>query len=214
MLPKSNLMLNSNKDPDPDKWSAPDRLLATIRQNLTAEPREHPVSDSLTPAAVLFPLLYKDDEPNILLTRRTQMVKAHKGQVSFPGGVRDAADKSLLVTALREAEEEIGLQPNDVEILGSLDPVTTAPSGFLVHSFVGLIPYPYPFRLNSREVAEILMVPFHFLADVKHWHRNPFVSNNQPFDDYFVPYGKHLIWGATARILKIFFKRVALENSE
>jgi 8-oxo-dGTP pyrophosphatase MutT (NUDIX family) len=205
-------MLNSNKDLNPAKSSACDKLLATIRQNLAAEPRKHPVSDSLTPAAVLFPLLYKDDEPNILLTRRTQMVKAHKGQVSFPGGVRDVADKSLLVTALREAEEEIGLQPNDVEILGSLDPVTTASSGFLVHSFVGLIPYPYPFRLNSREVADILIVPFHFLADAKHWHRNPFISDNEASDDYFVPYGKHLIWGATARILKIFFKRVDLEK--
>ena len=206
--------MNSNKYTGPDKWSAPDRLLGTIRKNLAASPPECPVSDSLTPAAVLFPLLYKDDEPNILLTRRTQMVKTHKGQVSFPGGVRDAADKSLLVTALREADEEIGLQPNDVQILGSLDPVSTASSGFLVHSFVGLIPYPYPFRLNSREVADILIVPFHFLADAKRWHRNPLISNNQPFDDYFVPYGKHLIWGATARILKIFFKRVALAKPE
>ena len=207
--------MNSNKYTGPDKWSAPDRLLGTIRKNLAVStPPERPVSDGLTPAAVLFPLLYKDDEPNILLTRRTQMVKTHKGQVSFPGGVRDAADKSLLVTALREADEEIGLQPNDVQILGSLDPVSTASSGFLVHSFVGLIPYPYPFRLNSREVADILIVPFHFLADAKRWHRNPLISNNQPFDDYFVPYGKHLIWGATARILKIFFKRVALAKSE
>ncbi len=205
-----NLMLNSNKDLD--KSSTPDKLLGIIRKNLAAESRDHPISGSLTPAAVLLPLLNKDDELNILLTRRTQMVKAHKGQVSFPGGVRDAADESLLSTALREAQEEIGLQPKDVEILGSLDPVATTSSGFLVHSFVGLVPYPYPFRLNSREVAETLMVPFHFLADAKHWHRIPFISNNQPFDHYFVPYGKYLIWGATARILKIFFGRLEMEK--
>ena len=206
-------MLNFNKNSDPDKCSVPDKLLDTIRKSLAAEPREHPVSGSLTPAAVLLPLLYQDDKLSILLTRRTQTVKAHKGEVSFPGGVQDAADESLLATALREAQEEIGLQPDDVEILGSLDPVATSSSGFLVYSFVGLIPYPYPFRLNSREVAEILMVPLHFLADSKHWHRNPFVSNNQSSDDYFVPYGKYLIWGATAHILKIFFERGKLEES-
>lgn len=183
-------------------------MLETIRTNLSAGPREHPVSGNLTPAAVLLPLLYKDDELNILLTKRTQMVKAHKGQVSFPGGVRDAADKSFLVTALREAQEEIGLEPKDVEILGSLDPVTTASSGFLVYSFVGLIPHPYPFRINGREVAEILMVPFNFLSDVKNWYRNSSLLNNPPFEDYFVPYFKYLIWGATARILKIFLERV------
>ena len=183
-------------------------MLDTIRKNLAAGPREHPVSGNLTPAAVLLPLLYKDDELNILLTKRTQMVKAHKGQVSFPGGVRDAADKSFLVTALREAQEEIGLEPKDVEILGSLEPITTVSSGFLVYSFVGLIPYPYPFKINGREVAEVLMVPFNFLTDTKNWYRNSSLLNNPPFDDFFVPYFKHLIWGATARILKIFFERV------
>ncbi len=183
-------------------------MLDTIRKNLAGEPPEHVVSGGLTPAAILFPLLYKNDELNVLLIKRTHMVRAHKGEVSFPGGVRDAADKSLLVTALREAEEEIGLQPNDVEFLGSLDPIATLSSGFLVYSFVGLIPYPYPFRLNGREVAEIFMVPFHFLADATHWYRKCLILNNQPFDDYSVPYGKYLIWGATARILKAFFERV------
>ena len=183
-------------------------MVGTIRKNLANGPRELPISRNLTPAAVLLPLLYKDDELIILLTKRTQMVKVHKGQVSFPGGVKDAADKSFLVTALREAQEEIGLEPKDVEILGSLDPITTTSSGFLVHSFVGLIPYPYSFQLNGREVEEILMVPFNFLSDVKNWYRNSSVWNNPPFDDFFVPYFKYLIWGATARILKIFFERV------
>ena len=183
-------------------------MVGTIRKNLANGPRELPISRNLTPAAVLLPLLYKDDELIILLTKRTQMVKVHKGQVSFPGGVKDAADKSFLVTALREAQEEIGLEPKDVEILGSLDPITTTSSGFLVHSLVGLIPYPYSFQLNGREVEEILMVPFNFLSDVKNWYRNSSVWNNPPFDDFFVPYFKYLIWGATARILKIFFERV------
>jgi 8-oxo-dGTP pyrophosphatase MutT (NUDIX family) len=183
-------------------------MLDIIRKILTAEPRESLPSGNLTPAAVLFPLLYKGEELHILLTKRTHMVRTHKSQISFPGGMREAADESLLVTALREAREEIGLQPKDVEILGSLAPVTTASTGFMVYSFVGLIPYPYSFQLNGREVAEVFMVPFRFLADARHWRRDPFILNDQPLDDYFVPYGKYLIWGATARILRTFFERV------
>ena len=184
-----------------------DAALDTIRKNLAAEPEERPVAGNLTPAAVLFPLVHKDGELYILLTKRTEFVKAHKGQVSFPGGVRDPADESLLVTALREAQEEIGLQPQDVEILGSLEPTATVTSGFLVYSFVGFIPYPYPFRLNAREVADLLMVPFRFLADARRWYRRCLDSDSRRLDAYFVRYGRYLIWGATARILKVFFER-------
>ncbi len=183
-------------------------MLETIRKSLAAEPKEYPVSGDLTPAAVLFPLLKKADELNIVFTKRTETVKVHKGQVSFPGGVRDAADESLLATALREAQEEIGLEPKDVEILGSLEPIATTTTGFIVHSFVGLIPHPYPFRLNHHEVAEIFMVPLHFLADAKHWKHKSAVLKNQSLDDYCITYGKHIIWGATAGILRIFLQRL------
>jgi 8-oxo-dGTP pyrophosphatase MutT (NUDIX family) len=186
-------------------------MLETIRKNLAGKPVEAQTSQTLTPAAVLLPLLYKDDALHILFTKRTQTVKAHKGQVSFPGGVHDPRDESLLVTALREAEEEIGLRPEDVEILGALTPITTVTSGFLVHSFAGHIPYPYPFRLNSREVSDILTVPFDFLAEAERWSLRTFHANNRTFKAYFVSYGNSLIWGATARILKIFFERNGIE---
>ncbi|UCG11177.1 MAG: CoA pyrophosphatase [Deltaproteobacteria bacterium] len=182
-------------------------MLETIRKNLAGEPREDAVPSGLTPAAVLLPLLFKEETLHILFTKRTQMVKAHKGQVSFPGGVRDPGDESLLVTALREAEEEIGLNSEDAEILGALDPISTVTTGFLVYTFVGLIPYPYSFRPNGREVAEILIVPFHFLMNDVHWRRRSYRANDQPFEAYFISYGNHLIWGATARILKDFFER-------
>jgi 8-oxo-dGTP pyrophosphatase MutT (NUDIX family) len=117
-------------------------MLERIRKNLAAEPEQTSVSVNLTPAAVLLPLLHKDEELHILFTKRTQTVKAHKGQVSFPGGVRDPDDESLLKTALREAQEEIGLRPEDVEILGALDPITTVTTDFLVYTFVGQIPFP------------------------------------------------------------------------
>jgi 8-oxo-dGTP pyrophosphatase MutT (NUDIX family) len=182
-------------------------MLERIRNNLAAEPEQKSVSANLIPAAVLLPLLLKDDDLHILFTKRTQTVKAHKGQVSFPGGVRDSNDASLLTTALREAEEEIGLKPKDVEILGALDPITTVTTGFLVYTFVGLIPYPYPFQLDGREVAEILTAPLHYLADDAHWSKRYYQAHDKSFEAYFVTYAHYRIWGATARILKIFFEK-------
>ena len=186
-------------------------MLERIRKNLAAEPEQTSVSEHLTPAAVLLPLLLKDDELHILFTKRTQTVRAHKGQISFPGGVRNPDDESLLTTALREVQEEIGLRPEDVEILGALDPITTVTTGFLVYTFVGLIPFPYPFQLSGREVAEILIVPFHFLANDAHWSRRFYQAHSQPFQAYFVTYAQYRIWGATARILKNFFERNDIE---
>ncbi|NNG07593.1 MAG: CoA pyrophosphatase, partial [Desulfobacteraceae bacterium] len=100
-------------------------------------------------AAVLFPLFSANGEYGVLFTQRTQTVENHKGQISFPGGAVEAEDGSLEETALREAHEEVGLLSNDVEILGQLDDTTTVVSYFVVHPFVGVIPYPYDFRINS-----------------------------------------------------------------
>ncbi|MBW1981392.1 MAG: CoA pyrophosphatase [Deltaproteobacteria bacterium] len=182
-------------------------MLEKIRANLLAASDTHLEQGALRPAAVLCPLLFKDKELHFLLTKRTRNVKSHKGQISFPGGVRDRSDKDLQTTALREAHEEIGLHPRDVKILGALEPISTVTSGFLVYSFVGHIPYPYPFQLNQLEVSEILLIPLEFLSDSSHWSLRTFQVNNSSFEAYFVNYGDYLIWGATARILKIFLER-------
>ena len=185
-------------------------MLEQIRKNLAVEGQQPTVSTDLTPAAVLLPLLVKDSTLHILFTKRTQLVKAHKGQISFPGGVHDPSDESLRITALREVQEEIGLNQEDVEILGPLDPISTVTTRFLIYTFVGLIPYPYPFQPNGREVAEILIIPFDFLADDQHWTKRFYHATEIPFEAYFITYGKHRIWGATARILKMFFEKNSL----
>jgi len=185
--------------------------LDSIRHNLIMEPRASSAVENLTVAAVLLPLLSKEKELHVLLTKRTQTVKVHKGQISFPGGVQEPSDDSLLATALRESQEEIGLGSHDVEILGALDPIQTVTTSFLVYAFVGFIPYPYPFQLDGREVAEILIVPLHFLADDTRWSKRSYHANNQTFEAYFVTYGDYRIWGATARILKNFFEINGIE---
>jgi 8-oxo-dGTP pyrophosphatase MutT (NUDIX family) len=122
---------------------------------------------TLRPAAVLVPLLPTDAGPSVVLTVRTHRVEHHKGEISFPGGARDPGDITFLATALREAQEEVGLRPEDVEVLGQLDDIQTT-SGFLVQAFVGLIPPDYAFRPRAWEVAEVLIVPVAHLLDPAH----------------------------------------------
>jgi len=156
-------------------------------------------------AAVLFPLFSANGEYGVLFTQRTHTVENHKGQISFPGGAVEAEDGSLEDTALREAHEEIGLLSKDVEILGRLDDMTTVTSNFIVHPFVGLIPYPYDFKINAEEVDRLIEVPFKiFLSDDPKYKRDSaeFEGVTYPTPAYL--YKGDLIWGATARIMESF----------
>ena len=156
-------------------------------------------------AAVLFPMFSANGEYRVLFTQRTHTVENHKGQISFPGGAVEAEDGSLEETALREAHEEIGLPSKHVEILGQLDDMTTVTSNFIVHPFVGLIPYPYDFKINAQEVDRLIEVPFKiFLSDDPRYKRDSaeFEGVTYPTPAYI--YKGDLIWGATARIMESF----------
>jgi 8-oxo-dGTP pyrophosphatase MutT (NUDIX family) len=154
-------------------------------------------------AAVLVPLFHSNGAYHVLLTKRTNRVDAHKGQVSFPGGAVDEEDRSFKETALREAHEEIGLQPADVKILGQADDARTLASNFVIHPFVGLIPYPYPFKINPGEVKKLIEAPFELF--LPHGSRDRIMTVEQEGKTYrsvAYPYDGDVIWGATARIME------------
>jgi 8-oxo-dGTP pyrophosphatase MutT (NUDIX family) len=132
----------------------------------------------------------------------------HKGQVCFPGGGCEEQDKSLLDTALRETFEEIGVRPQDVEILGQLDNMGTVSSSFLITPFVGLIPYPYEFVVNLAEIEEVVEVPISALLDKDNYREEFQIHQGKNHLVCFYQYQGKVIWGATARILKQFLELV------
>jgi 8-oxo-dGTP pyrophosphatase MutT (NUDIX family) len=148
--------------------------------------------ENLRASAVLVPLFYNHGQYHVLLTERSEEVNFHKGQVCFPGGTREPSDSSLLQTALREAEEEIGLRAQDVEILGEFDDSLTLTSDYVISPFIAFIPHPYPLKADGREIREIFSVPLSFLMDEANFKQ----------DSYEYVYDGHIIWGATAGILK------------
>ena len=158
---------------------------------------------SLRRAAVLIPLFKAASEYRILFTKRTEGVEAHKGQISFPGGRIEEEDGSPLETALREADEEIGLSRKDVTVLGRMDDARTLSSNYIVHPFVGLIPFPYEFKTSVREVKELLDVPFQvFLSANSADENTPVVYEGATYRGLAYRYKGEVIWGATARIMQ------------
>ncbi|MCD6358523.1 MAG: CoA pyrophosphatase [Dehalococcoidia bacterium] len=179
-----------------------------IRQALSQRKAEGTSSREAIPAAVLLPLYRKECEWFTLFTRRTYSVEAHKGQISFPGGMHEEEDKTLEYTALRETFEEIGIEPNDIEILGRLNYQLTGGGLFSISPFVGIIPYPYTLKLSNEEVASVLEVPIKYLASEGTMREGLYPLNNGALPVYFWQYGSELIWGATSKILKGFLELV------
>jgi len=162
----------------------------------------------LRPASVLVPLVERGGALNVLLTRRAARLAHHPGQIAFPGGKQDAGDADALAAALREAEEEIGLAPERVEVLGAFDAHETV-THFLVTPFVGLVRAPFAPLVDRAEVDEAFEVPLGFVLDPANLqvHRRIWAGHERRY--YAIPYGPYYIWGATARILKTLSDRVA-----
>lgn len=159
-----------------------------------------------TPAAVLVPVVARD-ALSILLTQRTADLPSHAGQIAFPGGKVDPEDDGPLGAALREASEEIGLDPALVEPLGFLDPYRTV-TGFAVTPVLALVSPEFHLTLNTREVADAFEVPFAFLMDANNHEMHTRVYRGHERKYYAMPYGERYIWGATAGILVNMHRRL------
>jgi len=188
--------------------ASPDRVPTAewLRKRFAAQP----VGDSLqedgvpagplTPAAVLVPIVLHKSEPTVLLTRRTDHLHHHPGQVSFPGGRVEAQDCSPVETALRETEEEISLRRGHIELLGCLPRYRTI-TGFEITPVVGLVTPPFELALDAFEVAEVFEVPLSFLLDTTNHQRHSVDVQGVRREYYAMPYGDYFIWGATAGML-------------
>lgn len=181
----------------------PDERLRSILSQRT--PVILPPDATRRPAAVLLPLFKNATDYHLVFTKRTETLKHHKGQVSFPGGSFEHADGDLLTTALRESHEELGIQPEHVNILGRLDDLSTFSTNFTISPFVGLIPYPYLFHPDPIEVAIVFDVPVSLLADPTIGRRYIRARDDgATIEDYEFHVNGHVIWGATARITRHF----------
>ena len=158
-------------------------------------------TDSYTPAAVLVPIFERSGQDHLLLIKRTDSMHRHAGQIAFPGGVKEDCDATLLDTALREGYEEVGLKPEDVDVLGEMDAALTG-QDFRIFPFVCTIPHPYQYRLCEAEVACLLEVPVKSLMDPSIVRTEMRERNGQPVKVYYYDYNGYSIWGATARIVR------------
>jgi len=165
-------------------------------------------------AAVLVPVLLRERSPAVVLTRRTNTVSTHAGQVAFPGGRFDKRyDGSLLETALREAEEEIALRRGDVEIIGVLPEVRTLGSGFLVTPFVGRISSQQAFVAQAREVAEVFTMPLEVCRDARARISYRWTESGAEVEVPAIEFQGRIIWGLTLRILESLLESHLLERS-
>ncbi len=179
-------------------------MMSAIKEALSRYSPSSILSSQNISASVLVPLYESSTGVHVVLTKRTTRVKYHKGEISFPGGTREDSDKDMMDTALRECCEEVGIKRNDVEIIGRLDDVYTL-TGFVITPYVGIIPYPYEFKTNPREVAYLITLPYSYLKEVG------VVMETAKYDGksrqvQAIHYKGDRIWGATCRMLLQFQK--------
>ena len=175
-----------------------------LKKTLSERDRLQIEDDSLISAAVLIPLLKKDGEYHLLFTKRTDTLRDHKGQISFPGGRCEKHDTTPLDTALRESNEEIGLSVDAIEVVGALDDRPTMHTNYLITPYVGIIPWPCELNIDPVEVDEVFTVPVSILLDKDTLRQEDDPANDGTSEGYFYYCDNRIIWGATARIITQF----------
>lgn len=190
--------------------------LQRVRDCLSPRPGDHDaivedgaIDQALTPAAVLFPIVLHAVQPTVLLTQRTDHLRDHAGQISFPGGRIEPNDEGPMHAALREAEEEIGLSPQHVEVVGYLPDYRTS-TGFRVTPVVAFVTPPFELRLDPFEVADAFEVPLAFLLDPANHQEHQIHWRGALRRYHAMPYGERFIWGATAGMILSLWRRLAV----
>jgi 8-oxo-dGTP pyrophosphatase MutT (NUDIX family) len=176
-------------------------------ENVLMQDRHQILRTDLTRAAVLVPIVAREDEPHLILTKRTMNVATHKGQISFPGGMREPDDKNATDNALREAQEEINLHPDVVTVVGLFDDFITT-SGFNVTPVVGFVASDASLKPNPMEVAEIITAPVAKFTNPTHHELVTETHNGVSRHYHSYRIGDHLIWGATAGIIHHLLKEM------
>jgi 8-oxo-dGTP pyrophosphatase MutT (NUDIX family) len=175
-------------------------MIPQLRQKLAAYSPSSLYSTVGTRASVLMPIVADgDDDTRIILTKRTTTLRYHKGEISFPGGMYEEDDQETVRTAMRECCEEIGVKPDDIQIVGRLDDMETV-TGFVITPYVGLIPYPYDFKLNPDEVHHLIYLPYRYLMDYKP-DTIPVEHQGKAIQAPAIYYEGERIWGATCKLL-------------
>jgi len=177
-----------------------------LRRFFLAYERTTKSDTNFTRAGVLVPVFEKHGQPHFLLTKRTQDVEHHKGQISFPGGAVDEGDRDIVSTALRETQEEIGLASQQIDVVGILDDIKI-PTGFIVTPVVGFVAHIPPLTLNASEVESVIETPFTFFREPGNKKVVPMARGGETRDVYFFSFGRHEIWGATAFIIDSFLEQ-------
>ena len=186
---QGNIGLRSNEDAKPKKGQTKESR--TLSNN----------NGKLTRAAVLVPIISRPLGLHVLLTKRNENLKNHAGQISFPGGRVDDTDRNVQHTALRETEEEIGLKPKLIEVIGELDQYIVG-TGYLVSPIVGLIKPPFELIRQEEEVAEIFEVPLDFLISPENFKPYARQFNGKTYHHFAITWKNYFIWGATAGMLR------------